>query len=267
MNKSIPVGGIDFAYDEHVKNGTVPLLLVHGFQLDRRIWAEVAPRLGLDRTVVSVDLPGFGQSKTDKMFTIPTLADHLVAFMDAIHHRRFILAGLSMGGYVALDLAGRYADRLAGLVIVDSKADGDNPDQKANRQRMIDLVRSQGSKAIAKEMLPNMVAPDTLRIQPHVADQLRQIMEACPAKTIETALAAMRDRPDYNAVLDHLTLPTLILVGEHDVITPPKMASSMANRCKTAEARIIPDAGHMSPMENPAVVARLIGEFAGAISH
>jgi pimeloyl-ACP methyl ester carboxylesterase len=128
---------------------------------------------------------------------------------------------------------------------------------------MIELARTSGSKAIADQMEPKMLAPDTLSHRPEKVRALRQIMEACPPKTIEYALAAMRDRADRVADLPAIKVPTLILVGDADSITPPAMAQTMHDKIAGSKLVVIQGAGHMSPMEQPAQVSRAIRNFVG----
>ena len=258
--KLVPVDGSNLAYTD-AGSGS-PILLVHGFPLDSRVWNAVGTQLAGRFRVVSVDLPGFGQSPLGSGFTIESLGDTIAKFAKALKLEKFVLAGLSMGGYVALGFADRYPAMLAGLAMVDSKAAADTAEQKQGRERMIALVKSSGSKAIADDMLGKMTGEETIRTQPAVVRELRNIMEACPPKTIETALAAMRDRKDYVDLLPKLQVPLAVIVGEGDVITPPAVAEKVAAAAPGAMLRKIPAAGHMAPFEQPTAVAAALAAFA-----
>jgi 3-oxoadipate enol-lactonase len=259
MNE-VAVDGANLAYTD-AGTGS-PILLVHGFPLDSRVWAAVAGQLAGRYRVICVDLPGFGQSQMGKAFTIESLADTLAKFIDQLKLGKVLLAGLSMGGYVGKAFADKHEGKLAGLALVDTKAAADNDEQKKGRERMIALVKSSGSKAIADDMLGKMTGEETIRTQPAVVRELRAIMEACPPKTIETALAAMRDRKDYTDLLPRLQIPVAIIVGEGDVITPPALAEKMAASVPGSFLRKIPAAGHMAPFEQPAAVADALRTFA-----
>jgi len=130
---------------------------------------------------------------------------------------------------------------------------------------MIDLVRAKGSAAIADQMQPKLLSPDTVAHRPNQVRALRQMMEAVPAQTIEHALSAMRDRPDMTEVLTSIKTPTLVLVGDADEITPPAVAQSMQKKMPNAELVIVQGAGHMSPLEQPAQVNRAIRNFLARI--
>jgi pimeloyl-ACP methyl ester carboxylesterase len=161
-----------------------------------------------------------------------------------------------MGGYVALAFAKQYPADLRALVLIDTKAAADTPEAKQGRQQMIDLVRRSGSKAIADQMFPKMIAARSAKSA--AAAKLRTIMEACPPLTIQHALAAMRDRADYTALLTTLALPTLIVVGAEDAIASPEIARAMQAAVPRSSLAIIPDAGHMAPLENPEAFAKAL---------
>ena len=243
-----------------------PVVLLHGFPLDSTMWAAQAPALAAaGYRVVTPDLRGFGQSdlapSKPRPYTLEALADELHVLLTGLGALPCVLAGLSMGGYVALAYARKYPLDLRGLVLVDTKAEADTAEGKQGREKMIDLVRKDGAKAVADQMMPKMLAQDAPDQRPKTAQMLRQMMEACPPKTIENALAAMRDRPDRSGELASIKAPTLVIVGDADVITPPAVAQSMAEKIPGAQLVTIRGAGHMSPMEQPDQVNRAMKTF------
>ena len=132
--------------------------------------------------------------------------------------------------------------------------------------KMIEAVRAGGSKAAADQMEPKMLAPDTLKAGGRVVRDLRTIMEACPPKTIENALLAMRDREDHTGDLPSIPVPTLIVVGEADAITPPATAQAMQREIPNSQLEVIPGAGHLAPMEQPEHVSRAIRGFVESVN-
>jgi pimeloyl-ACP methyl ester carboxylesterase len=239
-----------------------PVVLLHGFPLDSRMWAAQVPALtSAGHRVIAPDLRGFGQSRSDQPFTIQSLADDVHALLAGLGALPVVLAGLSMGGYVALAYAKKYPDDLRGLMLLDTKAEADTAEGKDGRQKMIDLVRKDGAKAVADQMMPKMLAKDAAAQRPQVAQELRRLMEATPPETIEHALAAMRDRPDRSGELSSIRVPTLVIVGESDAITPPQGAEAMAKNIPGATLETIRGAGHMSPMEQPEQVNRALTAF------
>ena len=253
------INGTTLYYEE--RGSGLPVVLMHGFPLDHRIWSAQLDELSGQYRVIVPDLRGFGRSKSNTPFTMKSLAEDICALLRAINAIPCVLGGLSMGGYVALAFAKEYQNDLRGLMLIDTRAEADTAEGKAGRQKMIDLARTGGSKAVADQMMPKMLAQSTPTDQPAVAQQLRQIMEACPPLTIEHALAAMRDREDYTAFLPSIAGPTLIIVGQEDAITPPKMAEAMNQQIPRSKLVVIPGSGHMSPMEKPQDVTRAMQDF------
>jgi 3-oxoadipate enol-lactonase len=243
------IRGTAFFYDEQ-GSGT-PVVLLHGFPLDSRIWAEQRAALSERFRVITPDLRGFGKSVSTDPFSLETLAEDVHALLKEIGALPCVLGGLSMGGYVSLSYIQKHPMDLRSLMLIDTRAEADNAEGRANRDKMIQLVREKGSKAVAEQMMPKMLAPDSPATRPAVARQLREIMEACPALTIEHALSAMRDRADHTGNLASIALPTLIIVGDQDAITPPAVSEQMHRAIPRSTLEVIRGAGHMSPMEQP----------------
>lgn len=251
------------AYTEKGKG--LPLVLVHGFPVDWRMWEAQISELSGHWRVIAPDLLGFGRSWSDQPFTMESQADAIHSMLRELNALPCALGGLSMGGYIALAYVRKYPEDLRGLMLVDTKAERDNPQQREGRDKMIELVRTSGSRAVAEQMLPNMLAEDTPRARPAVAASLRAMMEACPPRTIENALTAMRERPDQSPHLSSIAVPTLIIVGDADSITPVSVAQSMQKQIPGARLSTIKGAGHMSPMEQPAQVNQAMSRFLGAL--
>jgi pimeloyl-ACP methyl ester carboxylesterase len=233
----------------------IPLVLVHGFPLDQRVWQAQRADLARICRVITPDLRGFGQSAAGGAFSIESLADDLRELLNRIGALPCVLGGLSMGGYVSLAFAKTYAKDLRGLILTDTRAEADTPQGRIGRDAMIELARTKGSVAVAEQMLPKMLADFA-----HSAE-VRKIMESCPAETIQHACAAMRDRADYTNFLPQISVPTLIIVGESDVITPPNLAQAMHRAIPSSTLATIIGAGHLSPVERPGDVSRTIEEF------
>jgi 3-oxoadipate enol-lactonase len=257
------VSGQTIRFEE--RGSGVPLVLVHGFPLDRRIWDEQVKELSGVCRVIAVDLPGFGESKGEKAFSIKSMAEAVHGLLGQIKALPCVFAGLSMGGYIALAFAKEFPADLKGLVLVDTRSEADTTEAKQNRDKMIESVRKGGAKAAADAMEPKMVSGETPKNRPEVARKLREIMEACPAKTIEHALVALRDRPDYRDTLASISVPTQIIVGQDDAITPPAMSLAMNKEIRHSKLCVVSNAGHMSPMENPQEVNEAIKGFVKGI--
>lgn len=237
------------------------LVLLHGFPLDGRVWDDQTAALSDRYRVIVPDLRGFGQSRSDAPFTIESLADDVHALLAGVGALPCVLGGLSMGGYVALAYAKKYPADLRGLALIDTRAEADTPEGKAGRAKMIDTVRASGAKAVADQMMPKMVAAEAQDHRPDLVRRLRDVMEACPPLTIEHALEAMRDRPDYRADLPAVRAPTLVLVGDADAITPPAMAETIHKAVPGSTLAVVKGAGHMAIMEQPGQVNQALRRF------
>jgi pimeloyl-ACP methyl ester carboxylesterase len=239
-----------------------PVVLVHGFPLDGTVWQELLENLSPDFSVIVPDLPGFGKSPSQGPFTMESMADVLQEFLKRIGVLPCVLAGLSMGGYIAQAFAVKYSSSLRGLMLVDTRCNADTDTGKKARNDMIELAKSKGSAAVAEQMMPKMFAPG---VSAELVTRLRAVMTACPAQTIQYASAAMRDRPDLSSDLAELSIPALIIVGEFDVLAPPSMAQEMHGILCGSTLTVIPNAGHMTPMERPADVAASMRKFLSSI--
>ena len=240
------------------------LVLLHGFPLHGGMWQAQGQALSSSAggwQVIVPDQRGFGRSPETGPFTIEQLADDVHALVQERGLGKIVLAGLSMGGYVALAYAKKYAQTLRGLILLDTKAEGDNAEGKTNRDRMIAIAREKGSKPIADAMLGKLIPEETARSRPQLAKTLRDMMESIRPQTIMHALAAMRDRPDQTGTLSQIKVPTLIGVGDQDAITPPDVAQAMHEKIPGSQLRIFIGSGHMSPMEQSEQVNAAIAEF------
>lgn len=253
------VGGVALAVD--VRGDGPALLLVHGFPLDRTLWAhQVATLAGWRR--IAPDLRGMGASDAPSDgYTIAAYADDLVQLLDRMGIARAVVAGLSMGGYVVFDLLRRHRDRLAGVILLDTRADADSAEGRAGRDAMIELARAEGSRAVAERMLPRVLGRTTQQTQPTLVDQVRGMMARAPVAGVIGALGAMKERADASALLSTIDVPTLVVVGQEDEITPPSAARVLADAIPSAVLTVIPSAGHLSPLEAPTAVSRVLAEF------
>jgi pimeloyl-ACP methyl ester carboxylesterase len=234
-----------------------PVVLLHGFPLDRSVWAEAARELAKRRRVVAIDLLGFGGSAVSGPWTLEDQARAVRATTQSLKFGKFALAGLSMGGYVSLAYHRLFSVDLKALIIVDSKAAADTAEAKENRNRMAEVARREGSPAVAKLMFPKMLGPAAPEALRH---RLMAIMNACPSETIAAACLAMRDRPECGPDVTNSMVPLQVIVGEHDGIIPPDSARALA-ASGNGQFDLIPDAGHMAPLERPREVAAAIDAF------
>jgi pimeloyl-ACP methyl ester carboxylesterase len=239
----------------------LPLVLVHGFPLDHRVWDQQLTGLSDCARVIAVDLKGFGKSLSTEAFTMESMADELHQLLQQIGALPCVIGGLSMGGYVALAFAEAFASDLKGFILIDSKTEADGQGAKESRQKMAELAMHGGAAPVAEQMMPKMLATSSFQEKPEVVQTLRRIMEAVPPVTIANACYAMRDRPDRTSLVSTFAFPSLVVVGEADAIIPVSMAEAIRQQMPQGQLAVIPQAGHMPSVEQPDAFNDVIRQF------
>jgi pimeloyl-ACP methyl ester carboxylesterase len=214
-------------------------------------WRRIAP-----------DLRGLGQSDaTGKNYSMATYADDLVRLLDRLRVGKVVVAGHSMGGYITFELLRRYRERIAGLILCDTKAAADSAEGATGRDETARIAETRGADAVAERMLPVLLGSMTRQTQPQVVQQVREMMVKAPVAGIVGALKAMKERPDSTSLLGSIDVRTLVVVGEEDALTPPAVAREMTAAIPAAAMTTIAGAGHIAPLEAPTAVTRVIAEF------
>jgi len=242
------------------------LVLIHGFPLSAHMWE---PQFALSEhgwRLIVPHLRGFDEGANGRSATsMDDYAGDVVDLLDSLHIEQAVIGALSMGGYVTFALLRNAPSYCKGLVLADTRPQADTPEGKAGRERMIAMVREKGPSAVADDMLPKLVGETTRGEQPGVAEQVREIILSNGSATIADALTAMMRRPDSTATLKTIKIPTLIVVGEEDIVTPPADSVAMHSAIAGSELVRIPKAGHMANMEQPTLfndaVARFLSRF------
>ncbi len=258
------IRGVNLAVE--VRGEGPAVLFVHGYPLDRTIWRHQMETLdGYLR--VAPDLRGMGQSDApDLGYSMNIYAADLAAVLDTLGVEQVVLCGLSMGGYIAFEFLRHWKSRVRGLVLMDTRAEADTADGRRARDTAAATARESGAEAIAQSMLPRLLAPATLSQHPELAEQVRGMISRTPVAGIVGALAAMRDRASSEQLLPTLAdIPTLVMVGEADSVTPPDTARAMAQLIPGARLVVIPGAGHLASMEQPEKVNDQLRDFLSSI--
>jgi pimeloyl-ACP methyl ester carboxylesterase len=260
---SVNVRGGTLSYTEHGKDR--PIVLIHGFPLDSRMWDKQIPALADFGRVIAIDLLGFGKSPSNNPFTLMMQARLLHEALKAMNALPCIPTGLSMGGYIALEFARAFPSDMQALMLLDTRAEADSPEGKAGRNKMLEILAAGGAKAVADQLIGKLVSADTIQHRPQVVRDLRSMMEQCSVKTIEHALVALRDREDTRSCLASIAVPTLIIVGQEDVITPIPSAETLHKGIAHSRLEIIKGSGHMTTMEQPEQVNQAIRQFVAGL--
>jgi pimeloyl-ACP methyl ester carboxylesterase len=260
---------VELAY---LDRGTgLPILLVHGFPLDHTMWSAQINALADRWRVIAPDLRGFGQSSLGDAdpelgISMERYADDLAELLDALAIRDpVVLAGFSMGGYVAWQFVRKHAPRLRALIQCDTRAVADTDEAKAGRLKMAENVAEWGSGRVAEMMGPKLLAGRTFESKPEVVHAVRGVVERTLPAAIAAAQRGMAARPDVTSLLPKINVPSLLIAGAEDAISPPSEMRSIAAAIPHAEFVEIPAAGHMTTMENPTAVNEAFMAFLNAL--
>jgi len=270
MNRA-SVNGVDLAFVDRGRGR--PVVLVHGFPLDHGMWQEQIKTLAPRYRVIAPDLRGFGRSTLGDgpadggTSGMRQMADDLAALLDHLGVTQpVVLCGLSMGGYVAFQFQRAYPQRLAGLILCDTRAAADAPAAATARLQTAQQALRDGPHFLIDAMLPRLLSPATRQGRPDIVQELERTIEACQPRGIAAASRGMRQRPDVTAWLAQIACPTLLIAGQEDVISPPAEMGGIAAAIPGARFVEIPGAGHMSPLEQPDAVNRALLEFLDSLA-
>jgi len=250
------------AYDDYGPGPVVVLL--HGFPLNRKMWSLQEGRVGSMYRIIAPDLRGHGETAAPPgVYTMEEMAGDVIELLDALQITEpIVLGGLSMGGYVALALIAHYPERVRGLMLIDTRAAADTPEAARNREDLARKVEASGNVGhVVEGLFPRLFSESTRVGHPERVTWLRAAMEKTSPRGVVGALRGMAVRPDRTADLARITVPTLVMVGADDVLTPPDEVRKMAEALPRAKLVVIPNAGHVSPFENPDAANEAILQF------
>jgi pimeloyl-ACP methyl ester carboxylesterase len=232
------------------------------------MWKEQVNGIGSIYRVIAPDLRGHGDSPAPEGdYTIDEMADDVIELLDDLHlSGPVVVGGLSMGGYVALSLLAHYPDRVRALMLMDTRAAADTPEAAEKREEVARAVLAAGDPGpVVEAMTPRLFAKFTLEQRPEKVEVMRELMQRNTVRGIVGALRAMASRPDRRADLTAIRVPTLVLVGEEDVVTPPVEAQELAEAIAGARLEVIPESGHLAPYENRSIANAVILRFLDAL--
>lgn len=258
----VTINNTNLAYDDHGIG--IPVIFLHAFPLNRGMWqGEILALLAEERyRLVTLDWRGFGESELpNDVSTMELFADDVAGLMDALGMDKAVLCGLSMGGYAGFAFLRKYPQRVQGLILADTRPGADTDEGKANRENVARLAEAQGTGAIADLQLPRLISDETRQHHAEVELRIRQMIGAATPQGIAAASRGMARRVDASDLLAGIMCPTLVIVGEHDVLTPPAVAQEYAGRIPDVQVVMIPSAGHLSNLEQPEAFLQVVSGF------
>jgi len=246
------------------RHAATTAVLLHGFPHDRALWTsqvEAQPSAFPSVRLLVPDLPGFGRSAPLPTPSMDAYADTIAALLDAAGVTQAVVGGLSMGGYVTLAFWRRHAARVRALLLLDTKAAADGEEARRKRRETIATVECDGVGALVSGLLASQLGPTTRATRPALVERVEVMLRRASATGVTGAVTAMMHRIDSTPTLDTITVPTLIVVGEEDTLTPLDDARILGASIRGSRLVTIPGAGHLAPLEQPAVVNAALAEF------
>ncbi|SDO82533.1 3-oxoadipate enol-lactonase [Paenibacillus sp. yr247] len=239
-----------------------PVILLHGFPLDHRMWQSQVEVLSGNYRVITPDLRGMGNSDVPVTnISIDQYADDILTLMDKMDIQKAALGGFSMGGYVAFALLRKAPKRFTALLLANTRPEADGQEARKNRMNMAVSLYEKGSAVARDAMLPKLLTEQTKQDQPKLVETLSTVMESMPAEGLVHACLAMAFREDAVDLLSSISVPMLVIAGEQDLIAPPDVMKKMADQVSGASYHVIPAASHLTPMEKPEAFNALLVDF------
>jgi 3-oxoadipate enol-lactonase len=247
----LPLNSLHIDYrDTGNPNGT-PIVLIHAFPMNQRMWDLQVEFLQQTARVITFDIRGLGKSELRGPYTLEFIVDDLIALLDQLKIKKAIVCGLSMGGFVALRAAERNPERILGLVLADTKSEPDSDFSKLGRYRALKSIQEQGAKAYVNDFVRSGLAAGTISDRKDVFQGVKAIAESNRSEGVQAAILALTSRLDTTSGLSQIKVPTLILHGELDSVIPSSEAKLMHQKIEGSQFLIVPNAGHLSNLDNP----------------
>jgi 3-oxoadipate enol-lactonase len=255
------VQGVTIAYDD--QGAGLPIVFLHAFPLNRSMWSEQVAALSRGFRAIAIDLRGHGESDAPFWrYSLEQYALDVKELLAGLGIRKALFVGLSMGGYLEFALYRLYPDLMLGVVLADTRAEADKPEQIQWRYELAQRTAAMGPAAVIAEMLPKLLAPKTYERNPDLVARVKSMQAAAPVPGIIGDLIAIAERPDSTDLLPFMTIPALVIVGQEDVLTTPADAERIATGIHGAQLIVIPNAGHLSNLEQPERFTSAIEAFA-----
>ncbi len=254
------IRGIKMGYEDTGEG--VPLVFIHGHPFDRSMWRDQTAAFGSKYRIIVPDLRGYGESEivADKTM-LEEFARDIAALLDELNVDDIVLCGLSMGGQILFEFYRLFPQRVRALILADTFAQLDDEERKQARYDTAERLLREGLHDYAEEVLPKMLAPKTIEEQPEVAAHVLSIMRGTSPKGAAAALRGRAERPDYTPLLSQINVPTLVIVGSGDELTPISDAEFMREKIPHSKLTVIEGAGHMPNLENPVKFNRVVADL------
>lgn len=248
---TIEMNDFILSYDD-VGEGRIPIVFLHGFPFDKTMWEKQIEFLKTSYRLIACDIRGFGKSKDEKsLLNMDLFADDLIEFMDKLSIDKAVICGLSMGGFITLNAAKRFPDRFEALILCDTQCIADTAEIKEKRLKTIAKIEEEGLTHFNEEFTKSVFHKDSLTHKKELVEELGSVVFANSQHSIIQGLLALAIREDTCDTLEKIRIPTLIICGREDAVTPLEESQYLKEHVLGSTLKIIDDAGHVSNLEQP----------------
>lgn len=228
------------------------IILIHGFPLSHEMWRSQIEVLGTKYRVIAYDIRGHGKSEIgDGQYTIELFVDDLIELLNQLKIEKAILCGLSMGGYIALRTVEKNPERVKALILADTQSKSDSNEAKLKRAASVKAIKTYGVRTFADSFVKTVLTKDSVSKKNNAWKEITRLVQKNSSRSVCGTLIALAGRTDTTSTLSSIKVPTLILVGEQDNLTPPSASQEMHNKIPASETHVLPNSAHMSNLENP----------------
>jgi 3-oxoadipate enol-lactonase len=248
-----------------VGEGGVPVIFLHGYPFNKSTWNQQVEALKASNRAIAIDLRVFGNSTgKNQPLSIDLFADDVIALMDHLSIETAVLCGLSMGGYIALNAQKRYPDRFEAMILCDTQCGADSPEGKQKRYDTIDMIKAGGAEKFREGFVQKVLCEHSLTHKKEVVDALAKVVSSTSEQSLTAGLVALAERSESCSTLEEITIPTLILCGREDALTPVAQSQFMHEQIPGSILHVLEEAGHVSNLEQPDEFNLLVKEFVAA---
>jgi len=242
------------------------IVFLHAFPCTGEMWApQVAAVQEAGWQALAPDLPGFGAEPLPNAAPdLDVVADHVIADLDVVNTGPWVIAGVSLGGYVAMNLMRRFPKRVSAVLLCDTKATADGDQARANRERLASICEAPGAdvlRVLEQAVLPGLVGTTTHEERSEVAERVRGWLASADGRSVAWYQRAMAARPDSTGILTGFTAPSLVLWGAEDALSPAEEQSLMTRALPDVREVVVPRVGHLANVEAPEIVSAAIVDF------
>lgn len=260
-NLAINVNNFNLSYDD-VGEGSLPIIFLHGYPFDKTMWKGQLDFLKSSYRVIACDIRGFGKSTDEEStLSIDLFGNDLIQFMDNLNIDKAIVCGLSMGGYIALNVMERFPSHFEALILCDTQCIADTTEGKEKRYKIIEEIEADGVTDFNEGFIKNVFHKDSITNKTELVEQLRSVVFSNSKKIITKGFTALAEHSETCSTLSEIGIPTLIICGREDQVTPLAQSEFMNKHIKNSILHIIDNAGHVSNLEQPKEFNKYLSEF------